>query len=114
MPDAKPVFIYRVGVSPASTLHSRGRAHKAGSTRPQLSVQQRLGTLAIGRATAPDRGIARSATATGFTALAAAGREAATVSTTPPTAKNPPIAVITLGTWPRQSHAIAEATSGCT
>ncbi len=37
-----------------------------------------------------------------------------TVSTTPPIASAPPIAVSTPGTCPRHSHAIADATSGCT
>ena len=76
-------------------------------------MQQCGGALAIGRATVPDRGIALSAIASGFATLAV-GRDAVTVSTTPPIAKNPPTAVKTLGTWPSQNHAITDATSGCT
>ena len=43
-----------------------------------------------------------------------APRDAPTVSTTPPIAIRPPIAVSTVGTWPSHIHAINDATSGCT
>ncbi len=65
----------------------------------QLCVQQLAGT-------------ARGATTTFGCGVAA--RVAPTVSTTPPIASTPPTAVSSVGTWPRQNHAIAEATSGCT